>query len=350
MTDFFYIGAYTDTGHSKGFSYYSIDFSAKNATLLQLSELEGPTYAAYSPDHCFLYTAQENDGSRSLSAFKVDGEGYLSFINTVSVPSADICHVSVAPDGSFLIGSSYSQGFVVTVSLSSDGSLGEIVTLHQHEGHGTLPEQDIPRAHCCVFDKTGTYIICADYGNDTMYVYTHKDCGVLTCLHTYTVSSGLAPRIAVFSPDNRHVYVLTQGGNVVIHYLFDEKTGELTEKTSYDCLPDGFTAKSEAAEVQFSPEGRYLYASSRGSDTIACYKPLPDGSLERLYVRNCGGEFPRHFTITKDGGYLLCGNQNSNTVTVFSRVTETGIISDEPQFSFEVGAPTFIMQRENHTL
>lgn len=342
----FYIGTYTGNGHSEGLYYVHVDFDRMTATRTQVVEMKSPSLVAYSPDHTKLYAVQEFDTDRSFTAFDVRRDGTLEIINTATIPGIDVCHVQVAPDASFMIGSSYGAGFVVTLKLDKSGAIGDVVTLDQHRGHGPRPEQDIPRAHCCVFDQTGKYIVSADYGNDTLYVYAHSNGGELRCLSTYKAPAGHAPRIAAFSHDNRHLYVIHQNGNCVTHYAFDERSGSLQELEALTCLPDGFQGKSEAAEVRFSPDGRYLYASSRGSDTLAGYRVGADGGLTPLFVQPCGGAFPRHFTITRDGRYLLCGNQNSDTVTVFDRSVGHGTLSKEPLFQFAIGCPTFLLEAQ----
>ena len=346
MNKRFYIGTYTGNSDSVGLYYLDVDFDRHEVTPIQTVAMKSPSLVAYSPDRTRLYAVQECDTDRSMTAFSVAEGGELTMLNTATVPTIDICHVQVAPDSSFLIGSSYGAGFVVTLKLNSDGSLGDIVTLDQHTGHGPCPEQNIPRAHCCVFDRTGKYIVSADYGNDTLYVYTHHDGGHLERIHRSSVPAGFAPRIVTFSLDNRHLYVVHQNGNQVTHYTFDEATGALREKESLTCLPEGFTAKSEGAEVQLSPDGRFLYASSRGADTLATYAVAQDGTIRLLGVQSCGGEFPRHFAITLDGRYLLCGNQNGNTVTVFTRDSDTGRLSAEPVFTFPLPCPTFVLEAQ----
>lgn len=340
----FYIGTYTGNSDSAGLYYLRVDFDRREVETIQTVAMKSPSLVAYSPDHTRLYAVQEFDTDRSMTAFSVAEDGKLTILNTATVPTIDICHVQVAPDSSFLIGSSYGAGFVVTLKLNEDGSLGEMVQLDQHTGHGPCPEQNIPRAHCCVFDRTGKYIVSADYGNDTLYVYRHHDGGRLERLHRYSVPAGYAPRIVTFSLDNHHLYVVHQNGNQVTHYTFDEQDGALREKESLTCLPEGFTAKSEGAEVQLSPDGRFLYASSRGADTLAAYAVEQDGAIRLLGVQCCGGSFPRHFTITRDGRYLLCGNQNSDTVTVFERDNDTGLLSEEPIFTFPLPCPTFVLE------
>ena len=343
MVKRFYIGTYTN-GISRGLYYTEVDFANGQSRVLQAVDMKSPSLVAYSPDRRKLYAVQEFDTDRSFTAFSVRPDGTLSFINTATVPQVDICHVQVAPDASFLVGSSYTAGFVVTLALLPDGAIGPVITLDQHTGHGPLPEQAIARAHCCVFDRSGQYIVSADYGNDSLYVYTHHHGGNLKMIRQYAVPPGYAPRIVTFSDDNRHLYVIHQNGNRVTHYGFCDQTGELTERDSVSCLPEGFTGKSDAAEAQLSPDGRFLYASSRGSDTIACFRLDADGVMTPVSVQPCGGSFPRHFTITRDGGYLLCGNQLSDTVTVFSRDKAGGLLSSQPLFSVAVGNPTFILE------
>jgi 6-phosphogluconolactonase len=92
--------------------------------------------------------------------------------------------------------------------------------------------------------------------------------------------------------------------------------------------PDFPAEKNTAAELAISPEGSFLYASNRGEDSLVVFSiGAKDGRLAPIQRISCGGKTPRHFTLDPTAQWVLCGNQDSATVTVFRRDGTTGKLS-----------------------
>lgn len=87
--------------------------------------------------------------------------------------------------------------------------------------------------------------------------------------------------------------------------------------------------KSGAADIHISPDGKFLYATNRGTaNDITCFAIRKDGKLSFVDQTSVLGDGPRNFTITKDGKYLLVANQRTHQIVVFKRNKKTGTLTD----------------------
>jgi len=102
-------------------------------------------------------------------------------------------------------------------------------------------------------------------------------------------------------------------------------------------LPKGFSGRNDVAEIATDPNGKFLYASNRGHDSIAVFAIGPaKGTLTFVAHVPTGGKEPRHFAIDPSGKYLLAENQFSNNIVVFKidpaagGLTPTGQVVEVP--------------------
>jgi 6-phosphogluconolactonase (cycloisomerase 2 family) len=90
-------------------------------------------------------------------------------------------------------------------------------------------------------------------------------------------------------------------------------------------LPSDFTGQNNSAEIEVDKTGRYLYASNRGSDSIAVFAIDPQkGTLTKLQVASTMGKGPRNFKIDPAGKRIVAANQNSDSLTVLNVDPDTG--------------------------
>ena len=104
-------------------------------------------------------------------------------------------------------------------------------------------------------------------------------------------------------------------------------------------LPQDFTAANTSADIHISPDGRFLYCSNRGHDSLAAFKVGPrDGKLTFIAHESTGGKAPRNFAIDPTGAFVLVANQKSDNIVVFRRDRKTGRLSATGQVA-EVPSP-----------
>jgi len=341
-----YVGTYTK-GMTNGIFVYSFnDVHGRLVDLKKPAISNNPSFLTIAPNKKFLYAVGELNNldttsqSGGLSSFKIEPDGKLTLINHVLTHGANPCHVSLSPDGKKLVASNYTGGNLSFFNIQPDGSLSEMVQRIQHEGSGPFPErQTVPHAHSARFDSTGKLLYVADLGIDELKIYdVIKSDTMVATPHAQPfvkLAPGSGPRHFDFSSDGRFIYIINELSStitVLMKYGAEWKTVQ-TIKT----LPKEFKGESWCADIHISSDGRFVYGSNRGHNSIAVFKrDAINGKLEMIETVSVEGNWPRNFTIDPTGKFLLVANQKSNDITVFKidqpsgKLTYTGIkVSNE---------------------
>lgn len=327
-----FVGTYTDTG-SKG--VYTLQFDSETGILSAqelVAELPNPSYLYLSPDKNTLFAVQETDNfggksSGALSAYAVHGDMSLSLINTVATNGANPCHISGSPNGKTLSVTNYTGGNLALYEVAPGGKLSEAFQLIQHSGNGPNKDrQEAAHLHSSQFINEGNTLLTADLGIDQLGVYDLADGKFTAAKQPFVVmNGGNGPRHFALSPDGKFVYVLNELSSTI--------TTIRTKKSDYkiigeqSTLQHDFKGESYAADIHLTTDGKFLYTSNRGENSIAIFKRQPDGKLVHLGNESVRGDWPRNFTIDPSGKYLLVANQRSNNIVVFRINPITGKLS-----------------------
>lgn len=177
--------------------------------------------------------------------------------------------------------------------------------------HGTGPvlnRQEQPHPHCVISDPQKKYLYVADLGADRIVMLTPD----LQLVSETVCPGGSGPRHLVFSPDGKYLYCINELSSTLT--VFSHKESTLIIENSVSVLPDGCQKNSTAAAIRISEDGRYLYASNRGHDSI-CVMACEGKQVQPIQWIASGGESPRDIYIC--GKYLLCANENTDNVASF---------------------------------
>lgn len=343
----------TNTGKnttSKGI--YLADFDPATGKLTEpalAAEYQNPGFLALHPTKPVLYAAglpntPFPDGSGSVAAFEIgggSGMGFgkgtdrvnilpLKFLGEASTGGKNACHVAVDAAGKTVAIANYGDGSLATVKLDDSGVPGSAASVIKNTGSGpNKPRQDGPHAHGVYFDKANKHLFVPDLGLDQVFVYpfdatTSKLGAPLTPLST---APGAGPRHMAFSPDEKHAYVINELTNTVLAASYAD--GKFKALEAGPTLPDGFTEKNTTAEIEVHPNGKFVYGSNRGHNSIVVYqRDQKTGALKFLQHAPCGGKTPRHFKIDPTGKWLLCAHMDSNTISVLPLDPETGLLGE----------------------
>jgi 6-phosphogluconolactonase len=319
------------SGAGKGFSRSHFDTATGQLTKPQfLIEAASPAYYIIAPGGHRLYTC---NSPGFVSAYSIeDSDGKLRFLNQKPSGGGDPSYISTDKTSKYVFVANYDGGSIAAWALEPDGSLGERTAFVQQTGSGINPQrQTHAYAHSIVIDPSNRFALVADLGTDRLYVYRFnvKD-GSLTPNDPpfVKVTPGSGARHVVFHPNGRWVYLVTEMGNTVIFFHWDGKRGALTEVQSISTLPPDFHGVSVSAEIRVHPNGRFLYTSNRGNDSIAVFSINgEDGRLTPIQHVSSGGRTPRNFDFDPTGRWLLVTNHESNNASVLRIDPQSGLLT-----------------------
>jgi 6-phosphogluconolactonase len=329
-----YVGTYTD-GTSRG--VYRLTFDPATGTMTSpvlAAEVKNPSFLALHPGGRFLYAVGEIssfEGAKTgvVSAFAIDTKtGGLTLLNQQPSEGTGPCHLVVDKSGRSVLVANYGGGSVAVLPIDTDGRLRRASSVRVHEGSGpTKGRQDKPHAHGVYLDAAERFALSPDLGADRVFVYRFDAAkGSLEPHGAAPLEPGSGPRHLSFSPDGKHLYVINELLSTITAFSYDAEKGALAPIQSVSTLPVAFAGTSSTAEIAVSPDGRFVYGSNRGDDSLAVFRV--DGATGRLTpagIAPVGGKTPRHFTIDPTGRFILAAHQGSGTIAVLRLDPATGL-------------------------
>ncbi|WP_207398830.1 lactonase family protein [Bremerella alba] len=337
----FYIGTYTK-GDSQGIYRSELDPRTGQMSLPTLAyEIDNPTFLAVSNDKKNLYAVGEvadfGDGnSGAVSAFTIDEDGTLDLLNQEASAGRGPCHVEISPGKRFLMISNYGGGSFSTLPIGEDGQLAPATSFFQHEGSSVNESrQKAAHAHGMYHVPGSPLVLAADLGLDKVMIYRMINGAtgelVLNDPAYLEIAPGSGPRHLAVSGAGRRVYVLNELDSTMDVFAFNPNTGESEHLQRVPTLPEDFVDNNTTAEIYIHPNGKWLYASNRGHDSIAAYRIDDEtGLVTPLGHVNTMGNTPRHFRIAPGGQFLLAANQGTNNIVIFEIDAKIGTLKPLP--------------------
>lgn len=332
-----FLGTYTKSG-SRGIQ--SVRLDAQTGALgppTLAAEAVNPAWITLSPDRRFLYAIHPS--AAQAVGFSIDaGSGALAPLRAdpelTGHPAIAPSHLAVDATGRVLLAANYHAGHIAAIPIRGDGCLGT-PKLIPHSGRGPHPtRQDKPHPHSVTLSADNRFVIVCDLGLDKIFSYALDVPGAQLIPANppfVETDAGAGPRHFKFGPDGRHAYAINELGNTITGYAYDAARGALRPLQTVSTLPAGFSAENITAEIRVHPNGRFLYGSNRGHDSLAVFKvDAGSGWLTNVEIIPSGGTTPRNFALSPDGNWLLCGHQDSENLTVFRVDSTTGRLTPTP--------------------
>src|SRR6266568_6022455 len=354
-----FVGTYTTKTESKGI--YSYEFDAATGKLTPkgvAAETRDPSWVVVHPTGKYVYAANEAGKASAVSAFAVDAKsGKLTLLNQMPSLGNDPCYLSLDKTGKYVFVANYSSGTIAVFPILADGRLGEhTASLKDQGATGPNKQQEGPHAHWIEATANNHFLYVADLGLDRVLIYKFDAAnGSLTPGErqsskatankaaaadpfSATLNPGAGPRHAAFGTRGKFMYVLGEIQSTVTVFANDaQETYRAVQMIS--TLPKGFAGRNDAAEIAVHPNGKFLYASNRGHESMAIFAIDPvKGTLTFVAHVPTGGKEPRHFAIDPSGNYLLAENQLSNKIVSFRIDQKTGALAPTGD-SVEIPAP-----------
>ena len=371
-----YLGTYTRADGSQGI--YLTQLNSQDGSLSEpklVAEVPNPAFLAKHPTQPRLYSISEGGPSTSgnVHAFTIDpATSALTKLNEQSVPLSGLCHLAVFAlpsnfgvpqryefNGKYaVVVASYSDGGIASLPLADDGKLAPYASIHKHTGSGPTQRQQQPHAHAVhPAAPRGLRVAVPDLGADKLFFYwTQPDGKLLPDSMNegkFDLPPGSGPRHAAFATGARSTtFVLNElNSTLTVATPIRTRAGQnpLEIRQTLSTLPEGKSGEGNTtAEIFLHPNGRFLYASNRGDDSIALFHfdvqkrynesvwggngpeyPLHESLLEFVETVPCG-KHPRSFDLSPDGKWLIVAAMNDDRVTTFridaatGRLTATG--------------------------
>ena len=297
-------------------------------------ETRDPAHFALSADGKRLYMC--NTGTPGgVSAFAVEDPktGALELLNYKESKGRGPSYVSLDKTGRYVLDANYGGGYIEIHSLAADGSLDQQTAFVQHEGSSVHKRQDKPYAHWIRTDPTNKFALVADLGTDKIAIYRFDEkTGKVTPNEPAfaRLNGGSGPRHLAFHPSGKWLYAVQELSNEVVAFNWDGKKGELRQFQQVKALPAEFTGQNTAAEIAIRQDGKFLYTSNRGHDSLVVYTiDAKSGELTLVHRVPSRGKVPRYFTFDPTEKWLIVSNQESGNVTVFSVDGKTGELAPQ---------------------
>jgi len=346
-----YAGAFAaspSAAQPKGISVYRLQTEnlevSQNITLVPMGiagETPNPSYFEFDLKRRLLFTVNQlPDGA--VTAFKIDSAtGKLATVNQRATKGAGPCHLALDKSGKFLVVSHFDNGMLAVVPVADGGQLGDPTDSVQHSGKSIDPKtQTGPHPHCAIFSPDNRFVFVCDMGLDKLFQYTFDNTrGKLVPADPpfIAVKPGSGPRHIVFRPDGHFAYLVNSLNSTIDTYSYETISGHLKHIDNVSTLPGYYDGPNSAAEIDVHPSGKWLYVSNRGNNTVVLFTVDPDkGTLTYVEEQGTGGKTPRHFGIQPSAKHMVIANQDSNTLLACridsgnGRLKPSGVFAEAP--------------------
>ena len=345
-----YVGSFTTAerkARGDGIHVYRVDPATGGWTHVQhVGNLVNPSYLALSHDQRVLYSVHGD--SDFATAFALDPKtGEAKPLGRAATGGKNGVRQALDPSGKYLVVANYSSGSVAVLPIGPDGALKDQHQLIQLPGEPGphKVEQQSSHPHDIVFDPSGRFVLVPDKGLDRVFVFRFDGAtGKLTPTEQGSVKSRpvAGPRHLAFHPKLPIVWVLNELNSTVATYRFDPQSGSLKPLQVITTLPTDFTGNSTAAEIAVSPDGRFVYGSNRGHDSVAIFAANADGLLSPVGWQSTQGGGPRFIGLDPTGHFLNAANEQGDNVVTFKVDSGTGKLTPTGQ-NIKNGSPVTIV-------
>lgn len=350
-TTYLLVGTYTDGKPDKGIYVYK--FNPLNGELSKVSTAENvtnPSFITLSTDGRFLYSCIDTKMpySGNIAAFDFDStNGQLKYLNKQSSAGANPVNLTVSENNKYIVTGNYTDASVTVFSTNANGTINTLLqTIPFIDSSVNKVRQNKSHIHSTIFSPDYKFLYLPDLGADKIRVYkfdsgNEKPLVPQEQLTVHTVP-GTGPRHMVFHPDKKFAYCTEEMGGMISAYTF--KQGKLIVVQRIFSYSKPIKGDYSTADIHISPDGKFLYASNRGENTISIFSIDKKGKLKLIDHHSTMGNTPRNFTLDPTGHFLLVANQLSDNIVVFKRDSVTGLL-ETTGIEIKVTTPTCVIMR-----
>ncbi|MET7846032.1 lactonase family protein [Streptomyces sp. NPDC005356] len=322
-----FIGSFTSAG-GRGIVMADVDPDTGALTVTgAIGAVADPSYLAvnHTPTGPVLYAVSET-APGAVTAYDIAGPVPRPICTPVGVRGDEPTHLTIARG--HLLTANYGSGSVSVLPLAADGTPQPPSSVLLHEGSGPHPDRQLAaHTHQVLPDPSGSWALSVDLGTDSVQSYSlDPETGELTLHGEITLPPGTGPRHLAFHPAGRHAYVLGELHPTVTVCRWDAATGALEPTGETPLFPEGADGTVSPSAPVVSRDGRHLWVTVRGTDTIVVLA-LDERGEEAEVITSvpCGGHWPRDLALHPSSSHLYAANERSGDVTWFDIDHTTGI-------------------------
>ena len=316
----------------------SYEFNESDGSLTYKGKTDGlfnPSYTNFDHDYKLFFSVSKDRKTDKgfVYSWKVDGDQLIP-AGRFHTGGDGPCYVMVDRTNTFVSAANYPSGSFKIWKFDSEGKLTPYGMAKRHRGSSIDPKrQTHPYCHSTVWSPWHDIVYVCDLGTDRVVWYKNNEKKqVFDKEGQVDILPGSGPRHLTFHPNMQVAYLLNEIGNAVTSFKV-LNNGALIEMQHVSTVPDDFTEFSSGADIHVSPDGKFVYASNRGHDSLAIFKTDQHGQVTLIGFAPTLGKSPRGFDISPSGDWIICGNQDSMNVVVFRRDKKTGML--EPVHKYE---------------
>jgi 6-phosphogluconolactonase len=326
------VGSYAGADEA-GIHVVFVDDERRARIVESVAGVANPSFLLMHPDGHHLYAVSEtgltsNGRHGSIEAFRLDqgsGEGpIVTHIGSSSTGGDHPCHLSIDPGGRWLVASNYGSGDFSVHPIGPNGDVLDRVAGAAHTGSGpNQGRQEAPHVHATLFADDGRLLLVADLGIDRVVGYGFDPAtGEVERRFEIDTGPGTGPRHLAFHPDGVHLFVVNELSNTLGVYRFEAVASRFEALGGATTLPsDDIT--NQASGLRVSGDGRRVFVSNRGHDSVAVFTFSEATGLNLSSVSSCGGAWPRDFAVLDDLDCLVVGNRHDDELVLVALESET---------------------------
>ncbi|HJE96793.1 MAG TPA: lactonase family protein [Ligilactobacillus acidipiscis] len=320
MKEKIFFGTYTRKT-SQGIYQATLDTKQEKLSQPQLAvKIGGPTYLRLtSANDLLAVTSQDDQGG--ISSYQITAADFTKN-NDVLHPGASPCYIGVDNKRQLVYSANYHKGQIIVYKINEDHTLSQTDSVTV-TGQGPREEQDSAHVHFTDLTPDGR-LVAVDLGSDKIYTYDVSTAGKLTQVNVLETESGYGPRHLVFSPNGKYAYLAGELSSQISTLKYKKAEGAFEVLQTLKTIPADWTKHNGAAAIKISSDGKFVYVSNRGYNSLAVFEVQADQHLQLVQQISTEGDFPRDFAIDKTEKFIVCANQNTDNVTLYARDSRSG--------------------------
>ncbi|MCI7261937.1 MAG: lactonase family protein [Clostridiaceae bacterium] len=325
-----YVGSYSYNGKAKGITVYDVDVKDGSFKYRCEEEVDNSSYLTVSNDGRTLYSIADE----GIVSFRILENGALARLNSKNIKGMRGCHISTDAEDKFIFVSGYHDGKETVLRLNPDGTVGEITDGVYHKGLGSVAERTFrPHVSCGRRTPDGNFVMVADLGIDQVKIYRFDEVkGTMTVVDAIRCELESAPRHFIFSKDGRFLYLMYEVKNVIDVFTYEYEEGFRAPKiekiqTITSTAPQRLSQLTAACAIRMSEDEKYLYCSNAGDNSVSVYSRDEDtGLLTLICCLPISGDYPKDIAIFPDRKHLASINHGTNDISFFEVDYEKGLL------------------------